>query len=354
MLLNHCCEFRAAEERAKLAVDIAGRLNDIRAQAYARSALLFCSTILGRYTLEAAEVEGRRVLEICAQAADNYVLNWAYWSIAWDYVCRGLTKKGRVWAVRLIDAGRQRQDNRALGMAYWTLAWIDIQDYKFGDAIANAEKCQRIAVTPFDRHAGTMAGATGLLLEGRIDEGLAQLLSLKKWALSHSWAYAASGVDFAVGPALAMAGRIGEGISVLKARISESDASGSVAIASWNRLSLVQLYLGMLGMLAARKPPSIKFVLSDLPAIAKVRVVGRGETGPLLEQLALSSQIHELSTTRTWIEIAFAKLCLLNKRLDVARQHLKKANTAALAQDPAALIDEIERLNGLLSSSLAP
>ena len=62
-------------------------------------------------------------------------------------------------------------------MAYWTLAWIDIQDRRFGDAIANAQSCRKTAATPFDRKAGTIASATGLLLEGRFEEGLAQLLA---------------------------------------------------------------------------------------------------------------------------------------------------------------------------------
>ena len=342
MLLNHYCEFRAAEERAKLAVDIAERLSDIRAQAYARSALLFCSTILGRYTLQAAEVEGSRVLDLCMRSKDNYILNWAYWSIAWDYVCRGLTKEARTWVLRLIDAGRERQDNRALGMAFWTLAWIDIQDHRFSDAIADAERCQRTAATPFDRNAGTMANAAGLLLEGRVEEGLAQLLSLKKWALSQRWVYAASGVDFAVGPALAMTGRVGDGIRVLKAGISACDASGSLAVASWNRLALAELYLAML---SARKRPSIKFILSNLPAIVKVRISGSRQARSLLEQVALNSQIHKQGMTRGWVEIDFAKLCHMKNRSNLARQHLKKARLAALAQQSKPMLDEIERLS---------
>ena len=197
-------------------------------------ALLFCSTILGRHTLEAAELEGKRMLEICIRAGDNYILNWAYWSIAWDYVCRGLTREARVWALKLIDSGRQRQDDRALGMAYWTLAWIDIQDHRFADAIANAQRCRKTAATTFDRNAGMMASATGLLLEGRFEEGLAQLLALKKWALGNGWLYSASGVDFAAGPALAATGRIADGIRMLKAGIAACEATGSRAMASWN------------------------------------------------------------------------------------------------------------------------
>ena len=88
-------------------------------------------------------------------------------------------------------------------MAYGTLAWIDIQYHHFADAIENAQWCRKTAATPYDRNAGEMASATGLLLEGRIGEGLTQLLALKNWALAGGWLYSAGGVDFAVGPALA-------------------------------------------------------------------------------------------------------------------------------------------------------
>jgi tetratricopeptide (TPR) repeat protein len=311
MLLEHHCDFRAAEDRAKLALTIAQHLNDVRAQAYAQSALFFCSTILSRHTLEAAEIEGSRVLKICTRAGDNYILNWAYWSIAWDYVCRGITKEARAWTLRLIEAGRQRKDNRALGMAYWTLAWIDIQEHRFGDAIANAQRCQKAAATPFDRNAGTMASATGLLLEGYIEEGLSQLLALKKWALSDGWLYSASGVDFAAGPALAATGHITQGIRLLEVGISACDATGSRAMGAWNRLALAELYLRML---STQKWPSIKFVLANLGAVLRVRIFGYRRAMLLLDQVTQNDQFHEHSTTRGWIEIDLAKLCILKKR----------------------------------------
>jgi class 3 adenylate cyclase len=339
MFLSHACEFRAAEARSKAAASIAERLNDIRAQAYAGSALLFCSIILGRHTLEEAEIEGARVLEICKQSGDNYILNWAYWSIAWNYVCRGLTKKARSSTVQLMEAGRQRQDNRALGMAFWTLAWIDIQAYRFSDAIANAQKSMRTAATPFDRNAGTMANATALLLEGRVEEGLAQLLSLKKWALAHRWAYTASGLDFAAGPALAMTGRVGEGIRTLKRGILACDVMGSLAVASWNRLSLTELYLGML---STRKRPPFRFILVNLFTIIKVRLYGLGQARLLLEQLLMNPQIHPESTTRARIEMNLARVCLKEKAPALARQHLSKARAAALAQDSLPMLNEID------------
>jgi hypothetical protein len=346
MLLDHHCDFVAAEVRAKLALSIAQRLNDTRAQAYARSALFFCSTMLGRHTLEEAEAEGSRVLETCIRAGDNYVLNWAYWSIAWDYVCRGLTNKARVWALKLIDAGRARQDDRALGMAYWTLAWIDIQDHHFADAIANAQLCRKTAATPYDRNAGEMAIATGLLLEGKIGEGLAQLLALKKWALANGWLYSAGGVDFAAGPALAATGRIAAGIRMLKAGIAACDASGCRAMASWNRLSLAELYLRML---SADKAPSLKFVLSNLRPIVWVSMYGNQQAQRLLREVLQNDQIHELSTSRGWIEIHLARLYLLKGASDQARTHLKAARVAATAQGSTPMLNEILSIERTLS-----
>jgi len=349
MLLEHQCDFRAAETRAHLAAEIAQRLGDSRAQAYAESALLFCSTVLGRHSLDVAEAQSVRMLEICTRAGDNYILNWAYWTIAWDYVCRGLTKSARAWTLKLIDAGQQRRDDRALGMAYWTLAFVDIQDHRYADAIANAQRCQKAAATPFDRTAGIMASATGLLLEGRIDEGLAQLLALKKWALANGWLYSASGVDFAAGPALAMTGRIADGVRLLESGIAACDAAGSRAMASWNRVALAELYLHML---SAEEWPSFGFLISNMAAILRVRIFGGHRARLLLGQVRENEQIHESSTTRGWLEIDFAKLCRRQKQPNRAREHLKTARLAAAAQDSAIMLNEIEAVSESLVDRL--
>jgi hypothetical protein len=227
-------------------------------------------------------------------------------------------------------------------MAFWTLAWIDIQAYRFSDGIANAERCQRTAATPYDRTAGTIARATGLLLEGPVEEGLALLLSMKKWALAHRWAYAASGVDFAAGPALAMTGKIGEGIRTLKSAITDSDATGSLTVASWNRLALAELYLGMLSFRGPRPP--LRFILVNLLTIIKVRLSGLGQARRLLEQLLTNPQIHPESTTRARIEMNLARICLKEKSPTLARQHLSSARAAALAQDAFPMLNEIDAI----------
>ena len=59
MVLAHQYDFVRAEETARRALDLAVELRDAKAAAYARQALLFCSTLLGRWSLDIAEREGR-------------------------------------------------------------------------------------------------------------------------------------------------------------------------------------------------------------------------------------------------------------------------------------------------------
>ena len=197
----------------------------------------------------------------------------------------------------------------------------------------------------FDRNAGGIASATGLLLEGRVEEGLAQLLSLKKWALANGWLYSAGGVDFAAGPALAATGRIAEGIRILKAGIAACDANGCRAMASWNRLSLAELYLRML---SADKAPSVKFVVDSRP-IVWVSMYGNQQAQQLLREVLQNNQIHELSTSRGWIEIHLARLCLLKGASDQARKHLETALVAATAQGSTPMLNEILSIERTLS-----
>jgi len=180
-----------------------------------------------------------------------------------------------------------------------------------------------------------------VLLEGRIEEGLAELLAQRKSALTDGWLYSASGVDFAAGPALAMTGRIAEGIRMLKAGIAACDATGDRSMASWNRVALAELFLRML---SSEKRPSFKFILSNLGAITWVLIFGRRQAWQLLGEAAQNGQIHELSTSRGWIEIDLARLCILKKKPHLARQHLRRAQLAAEAQESAIMSNEIDAI----------
>jgi hypothetical protein len=133
---------------------------------------------------------------------------------------------------------------------------------------------------------------------------------------------------------------------MLKAAIAACEASGSPAMASWNRMALAELYLRML---SAEQRPSIKFILSNLGSIIWVGIFGNRRARQLLGQVAQNKQIHELSTSRGWIEIELGRLFILKKQPDLARRHLRMARLAATAQDSTLMLSEIDAIEAGLS-----
>ncbi len=137
-----------------------------------------------------------------------------------------------------------------------------------------------------------------------------------------------------------MTGRIGEGIRTLKTAISASDAAGSLAIASWNRLALAELYLGILSASNRRAP--VRIILLNLLSILKVRLFGARQARLLLEQVSSNHQIHPESMTQARIELDLARVCFRQNNKDLALQHLARARSAALSQDSALMLNEID------------
>jgi hypothetical protein len=212
LTLGNKCDFRAGEAAANRALGIAERIGDARAEGYALVGLLFCGTALAKYSPAAAEFLGARLLANSEKTGDNYLQNWAYWCIAWDYLLRGLMNKSRDWAAKLISSGHQRGDPRALGMAYWTLGLIDLVGLSFDSAIANANTSVREAVTPYDRNLGLIVKATAEILQGRAAEGLVQVRKLRHWTSNAGFSYADRMLDLAEAVGLVLVGkRCGKG-----------------------------------------------------------------------------------------------------------------------------------------------
>ena len=183
MMLAHLCAFKEGEAKARQALTVAEQSGDPKAIAYARAALYFLAIVLGRTPSDAMERMAQRMLTDCDRAADNYILNWVYWSIAYYYYTRGLVREARGWLTKLIDAGRERNDPRALGMAYWTLGWVETYLGRYDEAERNADEAVKTAVTIFDRLAADQVKAVAMLLLGRLEEGLRRMRAIRQRAL---------------------------------------------------------------------------------------------------------------------------------------------------------------------------
>ena len=126
---------------------------------------------------------GSQLVAECEITGDNYILNWAYWSVAYYLMICGALREARQWVTKLIESGEARKDQRALGMAYWTLSWIEICARDYERAETNADRALEIAAAPYDRNAASQVRAVALLLQGRLEEGVATMRTTRDWAL---------------------------------------------------------------------------------------------------------------------------------------------------------------------------
>jgi hypothetical protein len=334
-------DFKTADRIATRALQVAEQCGDIRAIAYARMLSFNCSTVLGRLTLEEAEKIGMQVLRESQKAKDNYVLNWSYFCIAWDYGVRGLMKEARDWATRLLEWGKELGDRRAVGFAHLTMAWLAILDARYSDALADAEICRQVAVTRFDRIYGAAAAATATILGGQFVEGLNQLLELRRSTIESGLKYAASGMHGAAGVGLIMAGRMAEGIGTISQSIDDADANGDCGVGFWNRIILAEVYLELLT--STRKPP-LSFLIRNCGSIIRARLYGKRRALMLLEQASRYEQLHERGVIRARINTDMALVYKLNGQAKAARRLLEKAQLPAQQQGATFVLSKIQSI----------
>jgi class 3 adenylate cyclase/tetratricopeptide (TPR) repeat protein len=347
LMLANLCQFREGEATARQALDVAEQSGDVKAIAYARSGLYFLAIVLGRTSQEAMDLMARQFLEVCERAADNYIVNWAYWSIAYYYYTRGLVRDARDWLTKLIDAGRTRNDPRALGMAYWTLGWVEIYSGRYDEAERNADEALKTAVATFDRLAASQVKAVAMLLRGRLEEGLERMRTARKWAHDNGWLFAASGCDVSMAWAFTLGGDIRSAVAMLEAGVRSADANGSLAVSAWNRIALAEIYLAML---TSKERPQLKLIFRNLSTIVAAVLFGPRRTRALLEEARNNTLFDERGTMRARIEFDLGRLAHHQKRFDAARANFARARFAAELQGAVATVDEIDRAAAALPS----
>ena len=339
MILAHGYEFERAEATAKRALDIALEIGDARAEGYARHALMFCSTLLGRWPLEEAERFGAEMIATAEEVGDNYLLNWAYWTVAWDYLFRGLIVEARVWAHKLIESGRQRDDRRTLAMAYWTLGWIDLAGERVEDAIKDADECGKTAVAGFDIVAGKFVKVNAELLTGKVDKTLERLLEQREWLETNGWVFSANGADCSIGTALLLRRRLKEAILYLEKALAQSDQHGDQYAAVWNRIALAEIYLAIV---TNSGKPSLRVLANNLGAVVTGKLRGAERALVLLEQARKMSQVHERGVLRARIDLDVGLLLAQKRQFSAARQRFLSARAAAEAQDVSPMLARID------------
>ena len=328
---------REAEASMREAFAIAEKLNDARARAYARAGLLFPRIVLGLDSFEIAEAMKRKLLEGIRDVDDNAICNFGYFYVAWDYMYRGLMKEAGDTALQLIASGKERNDPRALGYANWLLAWISIVGERFEEALRYADECIRAAITPMDRLTGETTKTVVSIFQGQSREGLIHLDSAI--ATMERLGYGYNGTGAARGAALALSGRLAEGIKFFKRQIALQDAVGDRMQAAWNRIVLAEIYIQMLS--SSERPP-LAIVVKNIGVIVGATVFGASRAESLLQQAASNSQFSDQGVLRARINMDLGFLHKLKKQSARARQFFQKARTPAELQGFTSMVRKID------------
>src|SRR5208283_4073019 len=142
--------------------------------------------------------------------------------------------------------------------------------------------------TPFDRLNGEMIKAVSSIVGGRWSDGLALMDKLIPQ-------FEQLGLLYAIqhgprGAALAMSGRISEGIKVIREHIDRLDAAGDRTVAAWTRITLAETYMQIL---SGKDKPTAIVVLKNFWTIASATVFGARRARALLREAEAHKQFSE-------------------------------------------------------------
>jgi hypothetical protein len=330
-------EIRTALEITNEALSIAERLNLGRPRAYNRQGLVQYRSTLGLDSLEVANKMKKELLDESISYGDNFIANWSYFSISWDYMYRGLYKEARAVAMQLVASGEERKDPRAIGLAHLTLAYFNVLGDAPDVAMLHVDECLRAAITPFDRLIGEMVKAFALILLGRAREGLAEFdakaAELERLGFLHAIQLGPRGV------ALAMLGRISEGIRVVEQQIARCETSGDQTGAAWARIILAEIYIQILS--GGEKPP-LAVLLQNFRAIAAAMIFGASRARRLLQKAAATKMLSEQGVQIARINFDLGVLSAMKKKRGEAKIFFEKARVVAKDQGADRLMQKID------------
>jgi AAA ATPase domain/Adenylate and Guanylate cyclase catalytic domain len=111
VLSNYClamlmmCRMKEGLFAAKQALELASRLGDDTANAYARAAVIMSSCIVGQGDLDNIQRQVELGLQESERTDDGYLRSWIYLAAAWGYLKLGLIDRARALALELQARG---------------------------------------------------------------------------------------------------------------------------------------------------------------------------------------------------------------------------------------------------------
>ncbi len=331
--------FRDGREIQDKALALAERQGDPKTKAYAIAGVIFLSTTIAPLSLDELTKLADEAFFAAKDGSDVYLFATVAMSVAWNYSNRGMLNEGREWAQRLLRFGRDRRDSRSAGIGLWMSGWLDLLAEDDASALHHGQECMAVGSTPIDRIMGSMVTATAQIRTGAVREGLALMRRVRHEIAANDWTYLFVATDGPLGLGMMLSGRLGAGLSWLKAFVKRVEAEQPVAGTDFARLLLAQAYVAIT---CDNRRLSLAFLVRNLFPLIRVRLTGLEEAERLLMLARRNPMYSPEGILECRIEFALGRIALARKRADLAREHLRRAQNIANNQNAGILRAKIE------------
>jgi tetratricopeptide (TPR) repeat protein len=326
---------------------MARRLGDPKSMAYALVSELSVTTYSAPISIEAFQSRRREAEAALAKVDDAYLHNFYAAILGWDEVNRGRITQAREAAERLMATGVAMNDPRSLGYATALKALIAILSDNYETGLEIAELGISISRAPFERAMAISARNIALVLlnkPGVLDEVGGYIAK----CVENNWNLFLSGPDNLWGVALAMNGRIDEGLRYIEQAISRREKEGYRASADWCRLNLCEVYLDIL---SGKGKPSLGLFLGNFRSLAWVLTFGAKRVLVLIAQVRSNPQFDRDGHFIGRAEMILGLLYKAKKKKALAARHLTDARRIVSAFGPSPMLTRIEAALAELPSS---
>jgi len=321
--LGRFAEAEAAEARTSA---IADKIGDDRSSAYALAGRILVGTVVAPKPGKEIEALGAAAAAAASRTTDRYIKSWISFVRAWEQLHCGHMDKAQAFARELMVVGREQSDPRPTGLALWLLARLALTSDEYDAALAYAEECLRVALTPFDRGTGTQLKAMSLVLLRRVKEGTALLEAFRRDCVANGWQYHLYGSDGVWGVSMVLRGQIARGFRWIEKCIAARDAAGQAILADIYRTTLSRLYLEILQ--GGQRPP-IAVLLRNLPFLLVAKATAARRIERMMEIAARNPQLDPEGFHHANINLTLGLLYKATRRRERAIRHLTHARRIA-------------------------
>ena len=326
---------------------MARRLGDPKSLAYALVSELSASTYCAPTPIEVFQSKRREAEAALANVNDAYLQNFYSAILGWDEVNRGRVVEAREAAERLVAIGVSTNDPRSLGYGTAMKALIALVSDDYEQALEISELALNVSRAPFERAIATSARNSALVLlnkRGAINE-VERYMALCE---ENGWTLFLAGPDNLVGVALALNGRIDEGLRHIEEAIARRENEGYRAAADWGRMFLCEVYLEIL---SGKGDAALGLLMRNFRALAGVYAFGAKRIVSLIEKVRSNPQFdrdgHYIGRT----EMILGLLYEAKKKKTLAASHLAEARRIVSAFGPSPMLARIEAALAELTSS---